>query len=156
LSALRASLEKLSPDDVAASEVAFDEQMKRSYSWDLWGAADVVHDGASDDAFEYFRCWLISKGRAIFEKVIAEPDSLADIVDTVAPSKVGALEFEHYAYVAADVWEEKTGQLITQMPIVRPGYGSKPSGTELQEDGAQLAKRYPKLWRRFGTHPLPL
>jgi hypothetical protein len=156
LSALRASLEKLSADDVAAFEASFDEQMQRSYSFDLWGAADIVHGGASDDGFEYFRCWLISKGRAVFEKVIADPDSLADIVDTVAPSEIGILEFEHFAYVAGDVWEKKTGQPISQMPIVRQGYGPKPSGTEFQEDDeAYLAKRYPKLWRRFSTHPLP-
>jgi hypothetical protein len=36
-SALRASLEKLSADDIEAHEAAFYEQMKRSYSYDLWG-----------------------------------------------------------------------------------------------------------------------
>jgi hypothetical protein len=154
LSALRASLEKLSPDDIAAFDVAFNEEMKRSYSWDLWGAAYVVHGGASDDAFVYFRCWLISKGRAVFEKVIADPDSLADIADNLAPGHDGDLEFESFAYVAFSLWEEKTGRPATQMPIVRD-YGPEPSGTQFQDDGAYLAKRYPKLWRRFGTHPLP-
>ena len=37
LSALRASLEKLSIEDIEAYEATFDELMKRSYSWDLWG-----------------------------------------------------------------------------------------------------------------------
>src|SRR6266567_9523959 len=62
IEALRSGLRRLSVEDIEAFEAAFDRHMKRSYSWDLWGATYVVHGGASDDAFEYFRCWLISKG----------------------------------------------------------------------------------------------
>ncbi len=32
---------------------------------DLWGAAWVLLGGASDDAFDYFRCWLIGQGREV-------------------------------------------------------------------------------------------
>ena len=153
LSALRANLEKLSIDDIEAYEAAFDEQMKRSYSWELWGAAYVVHGGASDDGFEYFRWWLIAKGRGVFEKVMADPDILADIL---VPNVEGVLEFEDFAYVARQVWGEKTGQPSGQMPnaanMIYPGL--EPSGTKFKEDAAYLAKRYPKLWRRFGTQPL--
>ncbi|WP_217498085.1 MULTISPECIES: DUF4240 domain-containing protein [Sphingomonas] len=38
--------------------------MIRSYRWDLWRAAKVAKGGVSDDGFEYFRTWLISRGRA--------------------------------------------------------------------------------------------
>ncbi|WP_449342020.1 DUF4240 domain-containing protein [Streptomyces aurantiogriseus] len=37
----------------------------RAYTWDLWGAAWVLLDGASDDAFDFFRCWLIGQGREV-------------------------------------------------------------------------------------------
>ena len=153
LATLLAGLRKLSVEEIEAYEVAFDGQMKRSYSWDLWGAAYVVHGGASDDGFEYFRCWLISKGRGVFEKVMADPDSLAEIL---VPNVQGVLEFERFAYVARQVWSEKTGRPRGEMPnaanMVYPN--RKPSGTEFAEDTAHLAKRYPKLWRRFGTNPL--
>jgi hypothetical protein len=153
LSALRASLERLSIEDIEAYEATFDEQMRRSYSWDLWGAAYVVHGGASDDGFEYFRCWLISKGRGVFERVIADPDSLGDIL---VPNVKGVLEFEDFAYVARQVWGQKTGHSSNRMPnaanMIYPDL--EPSGTKFEEDAAHLAKRYPKLWRRFGTHPL--
>jgi hypothetical protein len=153
LTALRAALEKLSIEEIEAYEATFDELMRRSYSWDLWGAAHVVHGGASDDGFEYFRCWLVSKGRGVFEKVTADPDSLADIL---APNVEGVLEFEDFAYVARQVWGEKTGMPSNQMPgaanMIYPGL--EPTGTKFKEDAADLVKRYPKLWRRFGLHPL--
>lgn len=141
LMALHEALEKLSAEDIEAFEPAFDEQMKRSYSWDLWGAAYVVHGGASDDDFEYFRCWLISKGRGVFEKVNADPDSLADIL---APNVEGLLEFEDFAYVARQVWSEKTGLLDSEMPnAANMSYpGLEPSGTDFEEGEAYLSRPY--------------
>jgi hypothetical protein len=150
LAALHAALRKLSIDEIEAYEAAFDAQMMRSYSWDLWGAAYVIDGGASDDGFEYFRCWLISKGQRIFDKVMADPDSLADIL---APKIDGVLEFEEFAYVARKVWSEKAGRPGSEMPnaawMAYPG--REPSGTRFEEDAAYLAKRYPKLWRRSET-----
>ena len=41
-------------------EAAFRRYLNEAYTWDLWGAADVIHGGCSDDGFEYFRRWLVS------------------------------------------------------------------------------------------------
>jgi hypothetical protein len=107
----------------------------------------VANGGASDDGFEYFRCWLISRGPGVFDKLMADPDSLADIL---ASGVKEVLEFEDFGYVAAEVWGEKTarpGNEMSRSPTMI--YPSKPSGTEFKEDAADLSKRYPKLWRRF-------
>lgn len=84
---------------------------------------------------------------------MADPDSLADML---APKVEGVLEFEEFAYVARQVWGEKTGRPGGDMPdaanMIYPG--REPSGTKFDDDAAHLAKRYPKLWRRFGTNPL--
>jgi len=153
LAALHGELASLPTKEIEEFEVAFDQEMKRSYSWDLWGAAYVVHAGASDDGFEYFRCWLISKGKRVFEKVLADPDSLADIL---APDVRGVLEFEQFAYVARKTWGEKTGKPANKMPnaawMMYPG--RQPTGVPFDEDSNSLAKRYPKLWKRFGSTPL--
>jgi hypothetical protein len=152
IAALRASLAQLPVEEIEAFQAAFDGQMTRSYSWDLWGAAYVVHGGASDDGFDYFRCWLISKGRTVFDKVLADPDSLADLV---APDPGGPLEFEEFAYVARKVWDEKVGRPGRKMPnAATTMYSHAPAGTKFEEDPAYLATRYPKLWRRFGNSPL--
>lgn len=150
VAALKAKLAALTPEEIVGYEGCVDAQMRRSYRWDLWGAASVAMGGASDDGFEYFRLWLIARGRADFEKVLAHPDALADI----APADPEQLEFEDFAHVAPDAWAEKTGKAWDAMPhlsvFFRPdGYGEL-AGTRFSEDPAALARSYPKLWHRFG------
>jgi hypothetical protein len=153
LEALHAALSRLSLEQLERYEASFDSEMRRSYSWDLWGAAYVIRGGASDDSFEYFRCWLISKGKRVFEKVLADPDSLADVL---APDVEGILEFESFAYVARKTWGEKTGKPGTEMPNAAPMLytDQQPTGIQFDESPASLAKHYPKLWKRFGSSPL--
>jgi Protein of unknown function (DUF4240) len=35
-----------------------------SYDWNLWGAVYLMQGGCSDDAFDYFRGWLVMQGRS--------------------------------------------------------------------------------------------
>jgi hypothetical protein len=149
---LRSVLARLPLHEIEAFDAAFNRAMARSYSWDLWGAAFVVNGGASDDGFEYFRRWLISKGKGAFEQVLANPDSLVDLVD---PRTKAALEFEQFAYVAAEVWSAKSGRPETELAEAAPvAYPTQPTGRPFTEDEAHLSARYPKLWNRFGRQPL--
>jgi hypothetical protein len=148
LADLRASLSRLSASQIADFERIFDETMRQSYSWDLWGAAYIANGGSSDDGFEYFRCWLISKGRNVFHKAVANPDTLADLL---APGSGGDFEFEEFAYVAREAWQAKTGRGWNDMPVIaNMANDNKSSGAAFSDNPAELAKRYPKLWKRFG------
>jgi Protein of unknown function (DUF4240) len=150
--ALRAALAPLPLREIEAFAAAFNSAMARSYSWDLWGAAYVANGGASDDGFEYFRQWLISKGRRTFEQVLANPDSLAEVV---APRTKAALELESFASVAFQVWSAKSGRPAAELATAAAvAYPREPAGTPFTEDEAHLRGRYPKLWRRFGANPL--
>ena len=161
--ALTSALRALSVKDVLAFEAAFGRQLKRAYSWDLWGAGYVIHGGLSDDGFEYFWRWLIAQGRTVFDQVIADPDSVANLLP---PTPGGALDFEAFGYVARNVWGEKTGLPGseiegggTDMLFIVPEPSGRyvvlePSGTRFRKDPAYLAQRYPKLWQRFGADPL--
>jgi hypothetical protein len=153
LQALHSALSEFTLEQIQSYESSFDSEMRRSYTWDLWGAVYVVHGGASDDSFEYFRCWLISKGKRVFEKVLADPDSLADVL---APNVQGMLEFESFAYVARKTWGEKSGKAGTDMPNPAPMMylDLQPKGIQFDDKPASLAKRYPKLWGRFGANAL--
>jgi hypothetical protein len=153
LETLSAVLSELPTSEIEQFEAAFWRQMNRSYTYDLWGAAYVVHGGASDDGFEYFRRWLISKGRGVFERVLGNPDDLADLL---VADVDGVLEFEEFAYVAGDVWAHRTGRSVDEFlsESGAPLPGSAPHGTPFEKDEAYLSARYPKLWRRFGEHPL--
>ena len=153
---LERSLRELSPVQIEAFERAFHREQLRAYSWKLWGAAYVIHGGASDDGFEYFQRWLISKGRKVFEAALADPDSLADLL---ARDMEGPCEFEEFAYVAGRVWADKTGinpgkDPKAGFPYTGASPAAKPTGTPFKEDRNYLKNEYPKLWARFGNSPL--
>jgi Protein of unknown function (DUF4240) len=79
-----------------------------SYLANLWGTAFLMNGGASDDGFDYFRGWLISQGRKVFEAALENPDSLSDVIDKDAEAD---FEFENASIlnVAVWVWQTKTG-----------------------------------------------
>lgn len=147
IEALRTALGALTPAEIEGFENAFIRAQQRSYSWDLWGAAYLVNGGASDDGFEYFRRWLISKGRTVFEAAVADPDSLAGLLP---PDFEGDADFEEFGYVAGDVWAQKTGRDLSSFPYTGAQPAPEPSGEPFDEDAEHLARRYPKLWARFG------
>ena len=151
--ALRSELEALSAEDVVAFRNAFEAQLARAYTWDLWAAASIVHGGASDDGFEYFRRWMVSQGRAVFERLLARPDDLPDLL---VGEVDGVLEFEEILYVTDEVWAGKTGQDGGEMPgdPASMTLGSEPRGEPFDEDPQHLAQRLPKTWARFGKRPL--
>ncbi len=153
---LRSALEKLSLEDLIGFEKTFRRLLNQAYSWDLWGAAYIVHGGCSDDGFEYFRRWLVSRGREVYENSLANPDSLADLnLDPTGPE--GSWEFEEIYYVTMEVFDAKGGEGdIRDYADLEAGMdGSEPSGSPFAEDESHLRQRYPKLWQRFGNSPLP-
>lgn len=150
---LESILETLPAGDILKFDAAFQKQMNRAYTWDLWGAAYVIHGGCSDDGFDYFRRWLISRGKDVFERALARPDDLADIIPREADE---ALEAESLGYAAVSAWQKKTGEsakAFNAAAVVLP-MPADPAGEPFEEDEAHLAKRYPKLTKRFGDEPL--
>lgn len=147
---LRRLLAPLPAADLVAWQAAYDAKRAAAYNWGLWGAAYVIHGGASDDGFDYFRNWLIARGRRVYEAALADPDSLAE---TIPAGTREAAEFEGFGYVAVALWAKRTGSDPAQMPgsAAQP---AQPAGKPWKEEDAVLAARYPKLWKRFGSAPL--
>lgn len=133
--AVRNALEQLSPDEIIAFDKIYDEFRFRAYSWDVWGAAYLMNGGCSDDCFEYFRAWLISRGRDVYERALADPDSLADEFD---PS-CDMYELEPLLYVPLEAYEAVVGEA---MPERERGYPEL-TGTKWSE--SDLDARYPRL-----------
>ncbi|MFE1755409.1 DUF4240 domain-containing protein [Streptomyces anandii] len=124
----------------------FESRYNRAYRWDLWGAAWVLLDGASDDAFDFFRCWLIGQGREVFEGALHDPDSLADLLVDFDEEIDG--DGEELGYAADEAYEQLTGTVAPDLGI--PPAPAEPEGTPLDfENDRQLAERYPRLWERF-------
>jgi len=151
--ALRSELEALSAEDVVAFRNAFEAQLARAYTWDLWAVAYVAHGGASDDGFEYFRRWMVSRGRTVFERLLVRPDDLPDLLVAEVD---GVLEFEEILYVTDEVWAAKTGLDGGDMPVdlTSMTVGLQPRGEPFDEDPDHLAQRLPRTWARFGDRPL--
>lgn len=102
---LTAALTELPPGDVADFQVHVDTIRGRVDTWPLRGAAHLLGDGCSDDGFHYFQGWLIGLGRAAFDHVATDPDSLADLI----PATDEVPEWESLDYVAPEAYHQITG-----------------------------------------------
>ncbi|MFC9929009.1 DUF4240 domain-containing protein [Streptomyces sp. NPDC127190] len=134
------------PDQVLDFARHFEARYNRAYRWDLWGAAWVLLDGCSDDAFDFFRCWLIGQGREVFEGALHAPDELAELLEDFDEEVDG--DGEELGYAADEAYEQLTGTVAPELGIAPAP--AEPEGTPIDfENEAVLADLYPKLWGRF-------
>ncbi len=139
-------LVQLEPDEVVDFARHFESRYNRAYLWDLWGAAAILLDGASDDAFDFFRCWLIGQGREVFEGAVHDPDNLADLLDDFDEEVDG--DAEDLGYAADEAYEQMTGTETPDLGLAPAP--AEPLGTVIDlEDDSALAERLPRLWDRF-------
>ncbi|WP_405618873.1 DUF4240 domain-containing protein [Streptomyces sp. NBC_01511] len=138
---------QLDPDSVLDFARHFENRYNRAYQWDLWAAAAILLGGASDDAFDYFRCWLIGQGREVFEGAVHEPDSLAGLIGEFDEEIDG--DGEELGYAADEAYEQLTGSVAPDLGVAPQA--PEPEGTPVDfEDSQALADRLPRLWERFG------
>jgi hypothetical protein len=133
-------LSPLASDELVSFDSIFSQLISRAYRWDLWGAAYLVNGGCSDDGFVYFRAWLIMQGRDIYERALADPDSLAEVCDEPGEDA----ECEDVLYVADELYVVKTG---SEMEDSSAGHAEsdEPAGLRWKED--DLPRLLPRLSR---------
>jgi hypothetical protein len=136
--ALKEIIAKLPPKDAIKFSEIFDATMNLAYAWPLWGAAYVINGGCGDDTFMDFRSALISRGRAAFERAMADPDSLAD-----EDIDEEAFFFEGYQYAVSEGVEASAGRVV-----MKSSTPSDPSGEAWNEE--TVAERYPRLRAKYG------
>ena len=136
---IREELVKLKPDEINDFHRIFNEKLIAAYSWDLWLAAYWITGGCFDEGFLYFRSWLISRGQLIYEDAIADPDSLANVIDTERDD----YEFESLWRLPAEVYLELSDEEIPADDIDWP---DAPRGTRIDiEDRKELDRCLPNL-----------
>ncbi|MFD8597525.1 DUF4240 domain-containing protein [Kitasatospora sp. NPDC059646] len=97
--------------EIIAADRVLRGLMADSYRAPLWGAAYVINGGCSDDGFDYFRGWLITQGRETFERIIADPDALADLPAVRAFAADGIdIDCEAALGIAWNAHKEATGE----------------------------------------------
>lgn len=99
-------LSKLSLKEMVGFRLRTDKLLYDSYTSEMWCAGYLMNGGCSDDGFEYFRLWVISRGRKVYEAALANPDNLIDYI--AEDADMDFFEFELFWYVAIDAFEEAT------------------------------------------------
>ena len=102
---LKRKLSTLTGSDVFAFSRILTEYRDQAYRWDIWAIAYIVGGGCSDDAFDDFRHSQIFRGRESFERLLANPDSMAD--ESFKDIEYECF-FEGYQYIPDEVCEEMT------------------------------------------------
>ncbi|MER6101986.1 DUF4240 domain-containing protein [Streptomyces sp. NPDC001832] len=133
-------------DEIVAAQQLLWDLMAASYRAPLWAAAYTINGGCSDDGFDYFRGWLIAQGREVFERVVADPDTLAELpVIRAAAAEAEEMDCERMLGIAWDAHRSATGEdlpggsFTIDYPVLDPEWNFD------FEDAERVAPRLPKL-----------
>ena len=140
---LRALLEGRSREELEGFARRYETLEWESYHWDVWAAGYLLAGGMSDDSFDYFREWLITRGERIFRMALEDADALAD---ALPPTEDEDLEAEGFGWSVKELYEEKFGEEMPIFDDVEPR--GEPAGEDWDEDEAELKARFPRLWAR--------
>jgi hypothetical protein len=120
----------------------------RANDWRLWAAGHLAAGGMSDDAFTDFRVWLVHQGRTAFERVLADPDALAEL--TWDEQGEDFADAEELLYVAGEVLEDRGAAEADEDEDDAVVSDGEPSGEPFPEDDdVWLAANLPRLWARM-------
>ena len=72
----------LPPQEVAEFAWIFDDVIDRAEDGNGYEAWQMYDGVGSDDGFRDFRCWLVSRGRAVYEATLATPTASAPMCRT--------------------------------------------------------------------------
>jgi hypothetical protein len=107
--ALRKLLRTLEPEQVKQFHLEFRKANLALYSEEFVRAADHVCEvdnlGLGDDLGTDYRSWTIAHGRAVYEAVLGDPGTLADLEDAGRGCGMG----ESMTYAAVEVYDGLTG-----------------------------------------------
>ncbi|MFK0202956.1 DUF4240 domain-containing protein [Streptomyces lavendulae] len=133
----------------------FDEVHDALYRWDVWAAAYLVGGGCSDDSFMDFRAGVIALGRQWYERVAADPDSLAGHPDVVQAAGVHdeVLFYEDVNYAASGAFERITGDADAFYDAWRSFRKADPENEHAVDmgedfdfdDDSEMSRRLPRL-----------
>lgn len=142
--ALEKRLVALPLESIQAFQRRYEQLLLKANTWTLWAAAYVMNGGCSDDGFRYFRDWLISEGRALFERAVKDPDGLS------AVPRREYFDLESFGYAALYAHEQKGGGELERDFNVEL---APPTGDAWQE--ADLPALLPKLSAKYQQPPRP-
>ena len=153
LEVAKRELNKLSLKEMIGFRLRTDKLLYDSYTSEMWCAGYLMNGGCSDDGFEYFRLWVISRGRKVYEAAMANPDNLIDYIDDDA--EMDFFEFELFWYVALETFEEAVGAELydyvddENFDTCEGNYPSFSINWD-EDEPESMQKLCPRLFEKFG------
>lgn len=130
-------LENFKPTEIKRFARIFLSKYNELNRWEIWALAYIVRGGCGDDAFDYFKAWVISKGQKAFEDI----------------KKLNVFELKQYFnedpqleemfHISENVYENKTNELMSPIRVKK----QKITGKEWKEEN--LEKDFPEIWEMF-------
>lgn len=106
--ALTDRLAALPKDEILDFDDCFHAVLQGAGSWKLCAACYLITGYVSDDTVDYFKRGLIALGRESFERVAADPDTLADepVVNEIADGRLkrSVLVAEEFGWAAGHAY----------------------------------------------------
>jgi len=133
-------------DEILAAHQDLWGLMADSYRSPLWAAAYVINGGCSDDGFEYFRGWLIAQGREVYERIVPDPDTLADlpVIQAKAP-RTWPFECEDTLHIALQAYRAATGEEVPPRTFTIRYPELDPAWDFDFDDRTEMTRRLPRL-----------
>ena len=148
---LISEISKLTPKQMIGFRLRTDKLLYDTYNSEMWCASYLMNGGSSDDGFEYFRNWIISRGKDVYYKAKENPDTLISQKDFIEDD---FYEFELFWYVALEAFEQKTGKDLYDY-IDNNNFTTKEGNypefefTWTEENPESMKKICPKLYEEF-------
>ena len=136
---LSIQLEEFKPTEIKRFERNFLSKYNELNCWEIWALACIVRSGCGDDAFDYFKAWVISKGQETFEDV--KNLNVSELKKHFNEDP----QLEEMFSLTENVYENKTGELMSLVRVKK----QKLSGKQWKEEN--LAKDFPEIWKIFNT-----
>lgn len=134
---LKGHLESFSPKEIRNFQKLLLNNVSELNTWDNWALAYISRRGCGDDEFDYFKFWVVSKGQRFYNKVLNKE------FDKIANEFKDDPQFEEFAYIAEQISEDKTGELMKPIRIERKNI----SGQKWTESNVE--NLYPGIAQQF-------
>ena len=132
----------LPPREMVSFEGHSWDLLSISFRRELWAVASVLEPGCSQGSFDALRAWMILEGKDFFDRVVAQPDRIAERIPSssvpwhVAGGRMLGLVQQNYHRI--------TGEDMPTVPRKVPYVIKGPRWTE-----ADLPDMFPELWRKY-------
>jgi hypothetical protein len=130
-------LENFKSSEIKRFERIFLTKYEELNRWDIWALAYIVRGGCGDDAFDYFKAWVISKGKNTFQAI--KQLKIQELKHHFDEDP----QFEEILSLSESVYESKTGELMPLVKVKR----QKLIGAEWDENNIEL--EFPELCKLF-------